>query len=327
MESSILQDRNTEFSKLKGLDLQEVLAEIENTTLTYRDCLNLDSRLLFGLEIEWEGRNWALLREFLRDNMNGWILATDGSLDTGGEIKSPRLTDKRSSWQDLQMICDYLKQIAAVADEKTGGHIHFGANIFGDDLDSFLNFLKTYAIYENIFFRFYYGEFLRHRNTSYTRSQKIAWKIRKYLKEIETIDDLNDGHIILRNDRTQSINFQNLRFGDKSVNKNTLELRVPNGSIEEIIWQNNVNAFGKFILKTISDDIDRDYINQTFNNISEDSVNPLLYSEICLSKVLEFVDLIFDNDLDKFYFLRQYLRNYEENYGLEENKLAKRFIV
>ena len=96
--------------------------------------------------------------------------------------------------------------------------------------------------------------------------------------------------------------------------------------MEEIVWQNNVNAFGKFILKTIGEEIDRDYIEQKFLSITEDSINPLLYNEICLSKVLEFVDLTFNNDLDKYYFLKQYFKNYESNYGLKENRLAKRFI-
>lgn len=327
MESSILRDRNTGFSKLRGLDLQEVLLEVEKTIITYRDILYLDSKLFFGLEIEWEGRNKSIIIDYLSKNRGSWVFDEDGSLDTGGEIKSPRLNDKRESWKALKDVCENLKKIAAVADEKTGGHIHFGANIFGDDLEAFLIFLKTYAIYENIFFRFYYGEFLCHRSSSYTRGSKQAWRIRKYIDDIKSIDDLNNHYNFLRSDRSVAINFQNLKFGHRSIDKNTIELRIPNGSVEEIIWQNNINAFGKFILKTISDKIDRDYINRTFLEITEDSINSLLYNEICLSKALEFVDLVFDNDLDKFYFLRQYFKNYEDNYGLEKNKLAKRFIV
>lgn len=326
MDFSDLQNKNTKFSSLRGLDLRELLADIDNFQLIYRDILNLNTRLLFGLEIEWEGENEDIIREFLRTRMNDWRIDEDGSLNSGGEVKSPKLTDCRRSWSNLKRVCECLKNINAKVDERTGGHIHFGANIFGNDLEAFLVFLKTYAIYENIFFRFYYCEFLKHRKTSYTRDQKIAWKIRKNIDQINSIHDLNYHYIFLRNGRSYAINFGNLKFGDKSREKNTIELRIPNGSVEEVIWQNNVNAFGKFILKTIGEEIDRDFIEHEFLSITEDSINPLLYNEICLSKVLEFVDLIFDNDLDKYYFLKQYFKNYESNYGLKENRLAKRFI-
>lgn len=210
---------------------------------------------------------------------------------------------------------------------KNWRHIHFGVNIFENDLDKFLLFLKVYAIYENIFFRFYFGEYLCHRRTSYTSNQNMAWKICKNIKDIKSIDDLNQNYCFLRWSREAALNFGNMRFADKDTNKNTIELRIPNGTIEEVIWQNNVNTFAKFILKTLNNTWDLDYINQTFSNLKESDFNTLYYQEIILKKALEFVDLIFDNDLDKFYFLRQYIKNYEDNYNLKENKLAKRFIV
>ena len=40
-------------------------------------------------------------------------------------------------------------------------------------------------------------------------------------------------------------------------------------------------------------------------------VNPKKYSDIYLTQALEFADLVFDNNLDKVYFLRQYLKNYQ----------------
>lgn len=327
MNASDLQNRNTKFSCLRGLDLQELLSEIENFFLIYRDKLNLDPKLIFGLEIEWEGNNVLIIRDYLKENASKWIYDTDGSLNSGGEIKSPRLTDNPKTWIDLKGVCSCLKDINAYIDEKAGAHIHFGANIFGENLDAFLTFLKAYAVFENIFFCFYYGEFLRHRNTKYTWNQKIALDIRDNYKVIKTIEHINSEKIFLRNDRNQSLNFQNLRFGDKSVDKNTIELRIPNGTIEEVIWQNNVNTFAKFILKTISPNFDREYIEKLFLDISEVNINRIFYNEICLRKSLDFVDLIFDNDLDKFYFLRQYFKNFEDNYDLKQNKLAKRFIV
>lgn len=327
MEDSILKSKNTYFSKLNGNDLLELLVMIENRPIEYRECLNLSKKLTFGLEIEWEGKHSDVLCHYLNTCLPNWRFDTDGSINVGGEVKSPKLIDEKKSWIELQKVCDCLKRINANSSERTGGHIHFGVNIFKGNLDTFLLFLKTYAVYENILFRFYYGEYLRHRNTSYTSNQNIAKRIRKNINQIDSIEELNDSSMFLRSERNYAINFGNMIFGSKSTNKNTIELRIPNGSIEEIIWQNNVNTFAKFILKVVNGEIDYEYINSLFDALSPDSDSVARRNEIVLKQALEFVDLIFDNDLDKFYFLRQYFKNFEMNNGLKENKLAKRFIV
>jgi len=45
--------------------------------------------------------------------------------------------------------------------------------------------------------------------------------------------------------------------------------------------------------------------------------NAYLYNTISLKNVLEFVNLVFDNNLDKVYFLRQCLKDFKENYSLK----------
>ena len=50
------------------------------------------------------------------------------------------------------------------------------------------------------------------------------------------------------------------------------------------------------------------------------------YSEVNIEEALEFVDLVFDNDLDKVYFLRQYIKNYEENFKINKAVMAKTFV-
>ena len=54
--------------------------------------------------------------------------------------------------------------------------------------------------------------------------------------------------------------------------------------------------------------------------------NEYLYNEVNLKKVLEFVDLIFDNNLDKIYFLRQYLKGFQDGYRTVTTLKAKKFV-
>ena len=46
--------RDDKFSLLKGIDLQDLIIQIENFCLSYRDELNLSKKLTFGIEIEYE---------------------------------------------------------------------------------------------------------------------------------------------------------------------------------------------------------------------------------------------------------------------------------
>lgn len=54
--------------------------------------------------------------------------------------------------------------------------------------------------------------------------------------------------------------------------------------------------------------------------------NEYLYTTVNLKNALEFVDLIFDNNLDKVYFLRQYLKSFQEIYENIPSQKAKRFV-
>ena len=55
-----------------------------------------------------------------------------------------------------------------------------------------------------------------------------------------------------------------LSFRDFSVN-NTIEVRRPNGTVEEVIWQNNINVILKMILKIKNNSFDIEYIDYLLN--------------------------------------------------------------
>ena len=104
----------------------------------------MNRKLLFGLEIECERKKRNSIRDFFKEEMKRWEFDTDGSLESGSEVevKSPKLNDEYNSWRELKIVCEFLKNHNAVVNERTGGHIYFGENIFEKDIDSFLFFLK-----------------------------------------------------------------------------------------------------------------------------------------------------------------------------------------
>ena len=79
-------------------------------------------------------------------NLNEWTTDEDDSLNFGKEIISPKLCDDIKYWQELKLICDYLKKIKADTFHNAGGHIHISSCVLGKDVEAWRNFIKVYTI-------------------------------------------------------------------------------------------------------------------------------------------------------------------------------------
>ena len=284
----------------------------------------------FGVEVEYEKTSRRDVDIFVNENCDNWYSHGDGSLDSGGEISSPVLRDDKKTWQQLQKICEYLKSKNADTFHKAGGHIHIGAHILGNNLESWKQFLKTYAVYEHILFRFIYGDKLTARKLLRKYAPPISDSLFNYMNRISNAEDIDDIRICLNNfDRYGSINFNNVNFYNLKDNcgKNTIEFRSPNATVEEVVWQNNINVFAKLLVASGKTVIDMDFVNYKINYewVSYE-FKDYMYNMICLKNVLEFVDLIFDNNLDKVYFLRQYFKSFEEYYNLDYAVRSRKFV-
>ena len=114
------------------------------------------------------------------------------------------------------------------------------------------------------------------------------------------------------------------------IDKNTLEFRRPNGTLEEVIWQNNINVIIKLILAINSNNFDIDYIINKLKTNKDRIINKYdsAYDhELNLEKALEFVDLFYDNNLDKINFLKQYIKGYELSLKRKELVRTNKFWV
>lgn len=322
-------NKNDDFAFLRGLDLQELLIETESYFLEYRDKLNLPDDVTFGVEIEYEGISKTDTDEYIQKNLNQWNSKCDASLDSGGEVTSPVMIDTPKCWKELQMICNNLTRRKADTLHNAGGHIHIGAYVLGDDVEAWQHFLKLYIAYENVLFRFAYGDKINGRKElmrfAYPRANRLYQMLDKINKSI-TLDHVRS--VINSDSKYNAVNFGHVRFDNPNYicDKNTIEFRNPNSTTNEVIWQNNINAFAKMLvassLKVMNEDFLDYKLKKEFHKYSGDGY----YNNVNLKNALEFVDLVFDNNLDKIYFLRQYLKNFEDNYGIAKTVDAKRFV-
>lgn len=318
---------NVILSDISSSDKVNIIMLLKKYYLELRKSLGLNEDITFGLEIEF-GDALIPAIEIEMNNIFGydnWVMVPEDSFPNGAEINSPILTDNEKIWIDLSNVCDIVNSNAYVTDS-TSGHIHIGVQIFGNNPKYWRNFALLWATYENIIFRFLYGEYISHRSVIGKYATPVALDFINNLDRIEDrskminasymfkVFDSGEDNVKLR--RRKSINFTNVSklqpyMYDRCSKMNTVECRVANGTFNPIIWQNNVNLIVKLMLYCKSDKFDEDVIMKRMRQMVEEEIpsNIYRYSRIYNDQAIEFADLVFDNNLDKIYFLRQYLKD------------------
>ena len=128
----------------------------------------------------------------------------------------------------------------------------------------------------------------------------------------------------------KNFDFEKLHYGISLDNpgEDHFEVRCFNGTLRPEIAQNNVNLIGSIVEAVITGRIDENYVlteyekykkkrynfDYKFARIDDEKVgeqyNRLLngFNKIKMDKALKLADMIFKTDLDKCYFLKQYLK-------------------
>lgn len=316
---------NDMLSELSGYDLQDCLILIEDYYLELRNILGLDKNITFGLELEFENAQISKIVSYL-NAFSHWTIKSDSTLTNGAEITSPILHDNLKTWKELEKICNIVKQYVQIG-KHSGGHIHIGTQTLGDEKQSWLNFIRLWSVYENVIYRFTYNEYLSSRSSL----EKYACPIGKCLSEdYEELmfrsgsANIKDIVNLIAHRRNQAINFFNTAYYNSNTGKNTIEFRCPNGTFESVIWQNNVNLFVKLLEYSKNIKFDNDLIRKRYIENVNKYDDLKLYNEIYLEQALELCDMIFTNNLDKIYFLRQYLKSFQV--GDKELEKSKPFV-
>jgi hypothetical protein len=323
MISSVIDmEKNDEFSKLKNVDLTMLIRELEARPLGLRTKLDLPENTTFGLEIEFEDAEYYQVSPDIRkfssglDEGYGWKLKTDGTVmgvsynckETGGEVISPILRDETKSYEELNEVCDILKFHKAVCEDKAGGHIHVGAQAIGTDFDTLLNFAKMWTAFEKEIFRFSYGDKLGARG-KINYGKPISAKMCDELVHWEKLKDYRELMRVLPSERGNAVNFENIR--NDNGYKDTIEFRCPNGTTSPVVWQNNVNFFVKMLRHCKAENFNTEALNRKLHKFVP---SPNFYRSTDILNVpdaLELCDMVFDKNLDKAYFLKQYVKNFK----------------
>lgn len=268
--------------------------------MKYLDKLNLDSELTFGTEIEFNGpraiefsnANKDLPMELIhyhykqKLDFDKWYVDMDTSLfryneePNGGELSSKIMHNEGSDWEELKLFCERLKSSGAYITNRCSNHISIGTESFQYNKEFFLLLEKVIMTFEREICFFSYGDFLTQRNffDKYSKllQNPLIYKIRegKYIPLLEEdykifmgkycIDRFED-KIFRKHDAIHFDFYHDIFVTDDShsrANKyNRIEFRYPNGSINPVIIQNNINFFLKIVLAILHNRFDQEYLD------------------------------------------------------------------
>lgn len=301
-------DENTLLSNMSK-NMQDLFLELlTDYSLEYRNTLNFKKTTTFGYEIEFENADIDIIRKYLNKKNRELFLLFDPSLKKGAEIPTPILKDNKKSWKEIDNLCNFLQKHSEIK-ETCGGHIHVGKQVLGDSNKSLLNFLKLWSTYEHVIYYFSYGE-----------DKKPREAIKEYAKPIsndfwQTYNEYKDNLLVPKEEiikkvtitRNRGVSLKYLLFYERPE-IDTVEFRCPNGTLNPITWQNNTNLFVKLLEYSKTQSFDNTTIQLRHKKRQDIYSNLNKYNIIYLKDALELSDLIFTNNLDKIYFLKQYIK-------------------
>lgn len=262
--------------------------------LPYRLDLRIDRP--FGLEIEAgllnaEDRYYICDDNFIK---KGYKMGTDSSVggDYPLEIETPLLFANRELWLILKDLSDRMKEC-----EIDFSHSAFQVNVdvlYG--FEDYYNLLLFFRKYEHILLRFSKSFF------SSLRDMSRANSIRSYFKASQgrIVDERNFNSLVYN--KYYDLSFKYKDATPAGAPPNIVEFRSPNGCDEAWVWQNYINTFYHLVEYILSCDG-----TEVKSNYCKDNILELPYNGLWLYDAISFVDKIFDEDIDKIYFLKQYI--------------------
>lgn len=264
-----------------------------------RELLTIPNYVKFGYEIEMDNANFFNVLKSTCDLDPRITLQPDKSLpNTGFEIATPVFKNNKEDINELKELSLILKESKPTFKD-CSFQINFNDPFRSDD--ERVIFLKLYAYYEDLIYKFSRGsdEFLR--DSAYMYANLILHELlfKQNQKSKKTINDFKDYK----------------RFGINFKSNNLIEFRSPNGTSEVELWKNYTTIFYYLIEAVLYEKYDLDKLNYYISNSISKPIGTYSLEnknlEASKEKVKEFLDWILIYDIDKEYFLDQYNQEFK----------------
>ena len=315
-------------SNFREIDKNHLKSTLMDFYIEYDNNLLLPKSSKFGFEIEFKIPGYkSEFIDFITSNLNddyvelsnyiGAFLKKIGydfpwnvtyEMNEHLEVISPILTGVSCDWEMLKAVLSFLKDNGAYYSGACGAHIHVEKSILKNNRNAWINFLKLWYLFENAIIKFTNGENYFERKNFNTSSRRCSEEV---LKLINNFDDdcklpkklySKKNSLMLERKRVKEL-LQNVS-GDYSV-EDTIEFRCPNGTLNEVIWQNNTRFFLNLLNSSAEEKFDIEMLNYYMEekNRTKDFLS---------NEELYLADFIFNKEYDKMCFLRQYYKDFNQ---------------
>lgn len=276
------------------MNKQDLQSRLNSNPLEYRDILTIPQNINFGLEIELENIKYNEVYKLIKNNFGpNWSVKKDKSLpqNKSAEIVTPVFQNKKETWITLKKLGGLLQKL-----NPTYSHSSFQINYDGFLLptnEDKVRFLKLYAMYEDIVYRFSKGEDKEYRESLEEFASPIIYVLKSDLK--------------YGNDLFTIFFSNNKRYGvTYKTETDLIEFRTPNGTNNPILMQNYITFFYYLIKLSTSNKINIEELDNYLNRFMK---NYLLesYERLRIEKALTLSEQLYEDEQDKTYFLHQYI--------------------
>ncbi len=272
--------------------------------------LGLPSNLTFGIEIEAQGPWACIIRQF-QNLCNNWNVKREPSIPEGVEVTSPVMSNNPKDIEGIYAINYVLGKTNFYVDENCGGHIHIGANILTTP-QAYKRLIEIWCNTEKIMYKICNKPGAKPREGAISENAKIyseyafnnglVWKLKN-----ASIQKARDVLCDEQKDRALGLNFMNLKN-----DKNTVEFRIPNGTLDAKTWMENIKLFGR--LMCIAEELGQ--IDNKKERTAEDDRKAFLTNEIKDDsktdgeKLNDLLNLLFKEEKDRKVYEKRYLANF-----------------
>lgn len=277
--------------------MNRIMSQLENGEFIYRDKLSIPEQINFGLEMELDKVDFNEVSRLVKKKFGGnYHVKPDKSLTLGcnAEITTPKLQNTKYTWVTLKKIGFLLESLTASYD-KCSFQVNFDGSLL-PSVEDRVRFLKLYAMYEDIIYRFSKGGDNCYRDSLDTYASPIILTLKGVLK-------INSQAVIemFSNQKRYGIAF-------KTMGCDLIEFRTPNMSNNPLYWQNYINAFYYLIRLVISGKYDKKEVDEYIDKFNKIYILEA-YEKESTDKALKLCQAIFPRTLDTTNFMHQYLKN------------------
>ena len=276
------------------MTIENLHIQLRDNPLEFRSKLTIPEKTRFGLELELDKVNYNEVFKLVRKNFDSsWIVKTDKSLtkNHNAEIVSPVLQNQRQTWNLLYKMGELLQKLNPDY-SNCSFQINFDGSLLPTPQDK-IRFLKLYAMYEDIIYRFSKGEDDTYRESLDMYASPIILALKGALQYDDeyALDLFSD----------------NKRYGVVFKSKQDLiEFRTPNMTSNTALMQNYITFF-YYLLRLATS---RKYNTQEVDAYIDSFYKIYLlegYELLKTDKALQLANQLFTYKKDKLYFMHQYL--------------------